>query len=539
MAVGPRHHPWPVPDPVPGRPGHGRAPPPACSSSAYLSLGALLQLLVRNLAFGLSLTGIVCSPAFGFAGVGFPVLAMGASPAAGARCCRCAGTSRSCSTRRRAACRPQTRSRPSSSSAGWPSSTSALPGSRLRAVARRPAATAEPRCPRPPAGRSGVAGAFADEYAPRARRPRRLRPDRARAAHLWGALSAALSRAAHARHPDRRRRRRPFRAQPRPSSRRSTADEAIEVAVRPTTLAEAQAALARREVFGILEHPGRHRARGAEGRAGAPAGLCRFRLFPALQPHAPGHSGSGRRVRADLAAAQRPPDGSLYRAALARSSPVEILNQPLFNPTGGYGSYIVPAAFLLILQQTLLMGSATLGGAAFQQGGVKPRRRRGTVAAVLGQASPTSPCRCPALRSTWSCCRGSTASRRSAASLDLLVLAIPFILSVSFLGQFVGQLVQAAAKPRCCSSSPSACRSSSWSASPGRSRPSRRCCGPPAVAFPEHVGHRRAGAHQPDGRELCRCVAGLDEALDPDRRLRGPRRRRRPDRSSREDPRCA
>ena len=27
---------------------------------------------MRNLAFGLSLTGIVCSPAFGFAGVGFP-----------------------------------------------------------------------------------------------------------------------------------------------------------------------------------------------------------------------------------------------------------------------------------------------------------------------------------------------------------------------------------------------------------------------------------------------------------------------------------
>src|ERR1700755_729204 len=43
---------------------------------AYLSLGALLQLLVRNLAFGLSLTAIICSPAFGFAGVGFPVLAM-------------------------------------------------------------------------------------------------------------------------------------------------------------------------------------------------------------------------------------------------------------------------------------------------------------------------------------------------------------------------------------------------------------------------------------------------------------------------------
>jgi hypothetical protein len=43
---------------------------------AYLCVGALLQLLVRNLAFGLSLTGILCSPAFGFVGVGFPLLAM-------------------------------------------------------------------------------------------------------------------------------------------------------------------------------------------------------------------------------------------------------------------------------------------------------------------------------------------------------------------------------------------------------------------------------------------------------------------------------
>src|SRR5262249_40880163 len=44
---------------------------------AYQSLAALLQLLVRALALGLSLTAIITSPAFGFAGVGLPVLAMG------------------------------------------------------------------------------------------------------------------------------------------------------------------------------------------------------------------------------------------------------------------------------------------------------------------------------------------------------------------------------------------------------------------------------------------------------------------------------
>src|SRR5262249_32683767 len=44
----------------------------------YLALGALLQLLVRDLATGLGLAGLVVSPAFGYAGVGFPVLGMNA-----------------------------------------------------------------------------------------------------------------------------------------------------------------------------------------------------------------------------------------------------------------------------------------------------------------------------------------------------------------------------------------------------------------------------------------------------------------------------
>ncbi len=39
---------------------------------AYLSLGALLQLLARDLASGLGLAGLIASPAFGYAGVGFP-----------------------------------------------------------------------------------------------------------------------------------------------------------------------------------------------------------------------------------------------------------------------------------------------------------------------------------------------------------------------------------------------------------------------------------------------------------------------------------
>src|SRR6202040_1219921 len=43
---------------------------------AHLSLGALLQLLVGDLATGLGLAGLIASPAFGYAGVGFPTVGM-------------------------------------------------------------------------------------------------------------------------------------------------------------------------------------------------------------------------------------------------------------------------------------------------------------------------------------------------------------------------------------------------------------------------------------------------------------------------------
>src|SRR4029077_2155996 len=45
---------------------------------AYLALTALLQLLVGDLPSGLGLAGLIASPAFGYAGVAFPTIAMNA-----------------------------------------------------------------------------------------------------------------------------------------------------------------------------------------------------------------------------------------------------------------------------------------------------------------------------------------------------------------------------------------------------------------------------------------------------------------------------
>lgn len=72
--------------------------------------------------------------------------------------------------------------------------------------------------------------------------------------------------------------------------------------------------------------------------------------------------------------------GQSARQAAASRSPLGTQLVPLFNPTEGYGSYVVPAVALLIIQQTLLMGVAMLVGTWVEQG-----QHRANAAVWLGR----------------------------------------------------------------------------------------------------------------------------------------------------------
>ena len=66
--------------------------------------------------------------------------------------------------------------------------------------------------------------------------------------------------------------------------------------------------------------------------------------------------------------------------ARASRAPVQLQMVALFNPTEGYGSFVVPAVALLILQQTLLMGAAMLTGTWVESGQHRARAiRRGII----------------------------------------------------------------------------------------------------------------------------------------------------------------
>ncbi|WP_158809103.1 ABC transporter permease [Beijerinckia sp. L45] len=403
---------------------------------AYLALGALFQLLTRNLATGLSVTALYCSPAFGFAGVGFPILAM------------------STFAQLWGAAMPlrwYIEILFDQASRGLPAADSAKPFGalgalailffalawwRLRAVARRgPVKAPEPvRAFRDirGLGKTTVAEAW------------RILGDKGAlgmillAPVIYGVLYpqpylGQLLRGIPVAVVDLDR-----TELSRDLIETLNADEAVSVAVRAESLAEAQKALGRREVFAILGIPEgteREVLKGNKARIPAYVDSAYFLLYSRMLQ---GISEASATVSARIATRGARLNGSLVQAALTRSSPIKVVSEPLFNPTGGYASYVVPAAFLLIVQQSLFMGVATLGGVAFASEGRSGRRRRGGLRAVVGQALTHLLFAAPGLALYLVVLPHAYGFSTLGKPLDLLAMAIPFVLSVSFLAQFAG-----------------------------------------------------------------------------------------------------
>ena len=402
----------------------------------YLSFGALLVLLTQALPTGLSLIAIFCNPAFGFAGVGFPVLAMGAFPQAW-------GSILPLRWYLQILVDQAARGLPASDSvrpflilAGLACLYFALAWARLRAIANTPPRREETPALRLRYGR-GVAVAMGNEV-------QRILGDRSvlglivLAPILYGALYpqpylGQVLRSIPIAVVDQDR-----TELSRDLVQTLNADEALKVAVQAETLADAEAALDRREVFAILAIPKdteRQVLRGEQARIAAYVDAAYFLLYSrTLQ----GISESAATVSADIAMRGARNEGSLVYAAMARgASPIDFLSQPLFNPTGGYASYVVPAAFILILQQTLLLGVASLGGAVYALGGPMNRRLRSGARAVFGQALAHLIFALPGLALYLIILPRVYGFSTLGRLQDLILMAVPFVLSVSFLAQSV------------------------------------------------------------------------------------------------------
>jgi ABC-2 type transport system permease protein len=399
---------------------------------AHLSLGALLQLLARDLATGLGLAGLFVSPAFGYAGVGFPTIGMNMFAQVWSAILPL---------------RWYMAVLLGQAARGVPVSESAVPFAALAGLtllyagltlwrmssltrsgwlamdraAEQPATIEAPR---------GVGGAFKAEW-------RRVLGARSAFSLLFLAplvygvyypqpyLNQILRKLPIAVVDD------DLSDLSRRMVETLDASGALSVAVRASTLAEAHAAIDRGKAFAVVEIPADTERDVLKGiTAHIPVYADATYLF-VFRSTASGVATAIGALTSELVSRGARSDGSLVKAKLASLSPAEVLLQPIFNPVGGYASYIVPAAFVLILQQTLLIGAAMLTGTALAQAG-------GAFAGVLGRGVAHLTIYLPALALYLIVLPRFYGFSTLGHLPQLFALATVFLLATSFMGQAVG-----------------------------------------------------------------------------------------------------
>ena len=141
------------------------------------------------------------------------------------------------------------------------------------------------------------------------------------------------------------------------------AHDAVRVAARAATPEEAQALLTRGEVTAVLTVPDgfeRDVRIGRQARVSAHVDasylLAGSTVTGALVETAGTLSAGVEIVRLQAS-------GRTQEAAVRARRPVGLDLRPLFNERTGYGTYVVPAVLVLILQQTMIIGIGMTGGA--------------------------------------------------------------------------------------------------------------------------------------------------------------------------------
>jgi ABC-2 type transport system permease protein len=160
------------------------------------------------------------------------------------------------------------------------------------------------------------------------------------------------------------------------------AHQSVRVAARVSSPAEAESLLTRGGVTGVLVVPRgfeQDLLRGRSTHVSVEADASYLLAYSAVTTGVLESAGT---LSAGVEVARFRARGRTREAAMRDRRPVGLELRPLFNVSSGYGSYVVPAVFVLILQQTLLIGIGMTGGAR------RERRRSGSGPAVDADGHP-------------------------------------------------------------------------------------------------------------------------------------------------------
>ncbi|ABS17393.1 MULTISPECIES: ABC transporter permease [Hyphomicrobiales] len=159
--------------------------------------------------------------------------------------------------------------------------------------------------------------------------------------------------------------------------RRVASSDSAEIVSIVADLPAAKQLFYARQAYGIVVVPPRFEEDLLSDRRSAIAGYGDASYFLLYNAAMGAMGDAARSLGADIQFQRLNAAGLPGEEAAALVAPMTIASTPLFNPQGGYASFVVPAAFVLILQQTLLMGIGIL------HSGRQPSRAPAAVAAAL------------------------------------------------------------------------------------------------------------------------------------------------------------
>ena len=151
-----------------------------------------------------------------------------------------------------------------------------------------------------------------------------------------------------------------------------------------------------------------------------------------------------RTVGAEVEAARLIAIGVDPAIAVVAPDPMPLTAVPIFNPEAGYATYVLPAAFVLILQQMLLMGVGLLGtlpGADFA-GDDARRRRLSPVTVMAGKLLAYLALEAVILPIYLIVLPYMSGLPRLGGVVPSLIFAVPFVLSVAGLGFVVAGILR-------------------------------------------------------------------------------------------------
>ena len=127
-----------------------------------------------------------------------------------------------------------------------------------------------------------------------------------------------------------------------------------------TDMPEAKALFLKRQTFGIVVVPASFERDLLAGRSAPIAAYTDGSYFVVNSAMATALTNVTRSLGAEVQVSRLTAAGVDRTAALAIVEPLTVTAVALFNPQGGYASFLLPGVFVLILQQTLLMGIGIL-----------------------------------------------------------------------------------------------------------------------------------------------------------------------------------